>query len=404
MLTIIIKQLWNKRRANGWLLAELFLVFIILWYVIDFLITAFVVTHQPKGYTTQHVYHVSITANPNLEADYTPETRADAYLQLLRQIENYPGVEAVCYYGGTVPYEEGTMFQGYSTDSVATYGATIRMVSSEFFDVFRVPLEAGSLDGWDVPAYPRPAIVSTDLADSLFNAQPRIGQPFFDYYWPAYNYTLAGIVPRTKHTEFDRYTPFIYVPVQEWMLAQWTPMTALRVRPEDEEGFASRFAADMRSLAIGPFYFTQIKAYDEAKEIYDTDINNYIRTATALILFFIFNIVLGVLGTFWFRIRKRRGEIGLRMAMGASQPAISRELFGEGVLLMLLAVIPAIVICLNLYMMDVTVNVFMEPSFGRFLMGIGITLLLLLFMVTVGVWYPARQAMAVQPAEALHEE
>lgn len=404
MLTLIIKQLWHKRRANGWLLAELFLVFIILWYVLDCLLTAFVVTHQPKGYNTQGVYHVSIATNPTIENRFDKEARHDSYLQILRRVSEYPGVEAACYYGGTTPYEEGTMHQGYTTDSVHCYIANIRMVSREFFEVFQVPLEAGSLDGWDVPAYPRPAIVSRDLADSLFNGRPRLGTPFFDYYWSAYKYTLGGIAPRTKHTEFDRYSPFIYVPVQEWMIEQWAPLMSLRVRPEAEEGFADRFTADMRSLAIGPFYFTQIKSYDEAKEIYDTQINNYLRTANALIAFFVFNIVLGVLGTFWFRIRKRRGEIGLRMSMGASRKAISRELFAEAFLLLFAAVIPAFIICFNVYYMDITVNVWMDATPARFFTGTAITLLFMLLLVAIGVWYPARRAMTIQPAEALHEE
>jgi putative ABC transport system permease protein len=404
MLTTLLKQIWNKRRSNSWLFVELSVVFILLWFVVDYQFTATHVAHEPKGYDTHHVYHVSIAINPKLRADYQEEAWKDSYLQLFRQVGEYPGVESACYYGGTVPYEGGAMFQGYTVDSLHRYIANIRMVSKTFFEVFKVDMLQGNTDNWDVADYPRPAVASRDLADSLFHGHPVIGQPFFDYYAPFRKYTLGGIASKTKLTEYDRYKPFIYVPAEDWMLTQWAPTLAVRVAENMEEGFADRFTADMRNLAIGPFYFSQIIAYDEVKEIFDTQTNNYLRTSLALVLFFVFNVILGVLGTFWFRTRKRRSEIGLRMAMGASRRDIFKELLTEGLLILLIAIIPALVVCVNIRFADLTVNVWMDPSAFRFYAGIGITLFLMLLMIVAGIWYPAIQAMKIQPATALHEE
>lgn len=404
MLTSIFKQIWNKRRSNAWLFVELCIVFVLLWYVVDYQFTGIYVSNEPKGYDTRGVYHVSIAINPNLRDDYKGEAWSDSYLQILRQVKEYPGVESACYYGGTIPYEEGGMFQGYTVDSIHRYIANIRMVSKAFFDVFKVDIEQGSLDDWEIATYPRPAVASRDLADSLFHGRAAIGQPFFDYYQPTNTYTLGGIASRTKLTEYDRYTPFIYVPAEDWMLTEWAPMMAVRVNPQAEKAFANRFTTDMRDLAIGPFYFVRVTSYDEAKDIFDTKTNNYLRTSLALVLFFIFNVVLGVLGTFWFRTRKRRGEIGLRIALGASRRDIFSELIFEGVLILLIAVLPALLICFNLWHADLTVNVWMDPSFFRLCVGMGISLLLMLLMVVAGIWYPAYQAMNIEPAEALHEE
>ncbi|MDR0746051.1 MAG: FtsX-like permease family protein [Mediterranea sp.] len=404
MLTSILKQIWNERRSNIWLFAELSAVFILLWYVVDYQFTATYVAHESKGYDTHHVYHVSIGINPNLRDEYPAEEWKDSYLQLFRQVREYPGVESACYYGGTVPYEEGAMFQGYTVDSIHRYIANIRMVSKEFFQVFKVEILQGNPDNWDVATYPRPAIASKDLADSLFRERPAIGQPFFDYYAPFRKYTLGGIAPRTKLTEYDRYEPFIYVPTEDWMLTQWAPMLSVRVNKDVEEGFADRFTTDMRNLAIGPFYFSQIKSYDESKAIFDTKTNNYLRSSLALVSFFVFNVTLGVLGTFWFRTRKRRGEIGLRLALGASRREIFKELLTEGLLILSIAVIPALVVCVNIWLADLTVNVWADPTLSRFLSGAAITLVLMLLTVSAGIWYPAIQATKIQPATALHEE
>ena len=31
----LLKQIWNERRSNGWLWSELLIVFVVLWYVVD---------------------------------------------------------------------------------------------------------------------------------------------------------------------------------------------------------------------------------------------------------------------------------------------------------------------------------------------------------------------------------
>lgn len=406
MLTNILKRIWNDRSSNGWLFAELFIVFVILWYVIDFLFATLYVSHEPKGYDTRHVYHVTIGVNPVIRAEYHgKEEWTNTYLQVYRIIKEYPGVESATYYAGTIPYVKGGMFQGYTVDSTHVFAAYIRMVNKDFFDVFKVQMLDANLSEWDIISYPRAAVLSIDLADSLFHGKQKLSSFFKDYYSPEKKYNIGGITPRTKLTEYERYQPFIYVPTEDWMMQYISPSIAVRVKPEMEEGFMDRFMVDMRDkLNIGPFYFSQIQSYDENKEIHDTSINNYIRTSVAVLLFFVFNVFLGIIGTFWFRTRKRRGEIGLRIAVGAAKKSISKELMLESISILIVSVIPAVLLCVNVWAMDLTVNVLMDPSIIRLLIGLTITFILMLIMVIVGVWYPARGAMQVLPADALHEE
>lgn len=41
---------------------------------------------------------------------------------------------------------------------------------------------------------------------------------------------------------------------------------------------------------------------------------------------------------------------------------------------------------------------------GRFIITVLISFILIALMIVVGIWIPARKAMKVQPAEALHNE
>ena len=63
----------------------------------------------------------------------------------------------------------------------------------------------------------------------------------------------------------------------------------------------------------------------------DTD---KVNSQAVVVLFLLVNVFLGLIGTFWFRTRRRRSEIALRMAMGSTRGGVFRLLIGEGLLLL----------------------------------------------------------------------
>lgn len=128
-------------------------------------------------------------------------------------------------------------------------------------------------------------------------------------------------------------------------------------------------------------------------------------------LFLLVNVFLGLIGTFWFRTRRRRNEIALRLAMGSTKKQIFCLLMGEGLLLLTLVTLPAMIVCYNVGIAEFTMGhtelITTWPvkwSFLRFLLGSLGAWLLIALMVVIGIWFPARQAIKIQPAEALHEE
>ena len=128
------------------------------------------------------------------------------------------------------------------------------------------------------------------------------------------------------------------------------------------------------------------------------------RKAYAVAAFFMGNVFLCVLATFWYRTRKRRCEIALRMAMGSSRRDVMRQLMLEGMTLLLAAVVPALFIAFNVQVADLTVHTLVDVSSGRFVLCFVAAVVLLAGVIALGIWYPARQAMHIQPAEALHDE
>lgn len=436
MIHSILHQIWNQRRSNGWLFAELLIVFTLMWYCVDVLYSFTHAERQPKGYDLEHVYKVRISYNPTQlvlcsTADSLQQFWFKPMEEVFRRIKQYPAVESAAMWLGTDAYTRRHMFQGYTTDSMHVVVANIRYVSPEYFDVMRIPIVQGSgmftadkaafasdagssllfsSAEWNPSASPQPAVITCDLADSLFQTTAGIlTREFMDYYSSGLRYRVSAVCALQKTDDYARYGPFILTPFPNWFYkTQNIPSISIRVRPEaDTNDFSARFFQEMTSqLQVAPFYLFDVISYKDQKIERDAaeGITPYIRSARLIVIFFVFNVFIGLMGTFWFRTRHRHSEIALRMAMGSSRARIRAQLLGEGLLLLIAAAIPALVICANMVLVDVTFTEATDASWGRFAICTLIVFLLMALMVVAGIWYPASRAMTVQPAEALHDE
>jgi putative ABC transport system permease protein len=120
--------------------------------------------------------------------------------------------------------------------------------------------------------------------------------------------------------------------------------------------------------------------------------------------FFLLNVFLGVIGTFWLRVKKRKEEIGLRIAVGSSRNMLMRQMLAESLLLMAIAVIPAALVWINIVAVGLMPEDLIDFSARRFAINTLLSIGLMSIAVVLATWYPARRAAAMQPAAALHYE
>ena len=111
-----------------------------------------------------------------------------------------------------------------------------------------------------------------------------------------------------------------------------------------------------------------------------------------------------MIGTFWFRVNRRRNELGLRMAVGSSRRSLQQLLIGEGLMILTITAVPALLICVNVAFAGLLSTEVMEVTVGRLLLISLLTWLLLAVIITLAIWYPSRKAARLEPAEALHYE
>ena len=101
----------------------------------------------------------------------------------------------------------------------------------------------------------------------------------------------------------------------------------------------------------------------------------------------------------------------LTFAFGLRLSIIAIGIFSFSANFLTLVTLPAMIVCYNVGIAEFTMGhtelITTWPvkwSFLRFLLGSLGAWLLIALMVVIGIWFPARQAIKIQPAEALHEE
>ena len=160
-----------------------------------------------------------------------------------------------------------------------------------------------------------------------------------------------------------------------------------------------------KQFRIGNVYISEVRSFKDIRRNFQQSWSNDLRNYVMGMGFLLLNIFLGLLGTFWFRTQQRRSEIALHKAHGASDINVFIRLVSEGLLLLLLVTPIAFIIDYNLANMEL--NSWRNGTtleWGRLLLCAAISFVLIGLMIAIGISIPARKAMKVQPAEALHDE
>ena len=161
-----------------------------------------------------------------------------------------------------------------------------------------------------------------------------------------------------------------------------------------------------QSLTIGNYFLADIIPLTKQRESYlkEYDITTSLKYRIGMGIFFLVNVFLGVLGTFWLRIEKRKPEIGLRMSFGSTKAQVMSHMLIEGFCMLGIASIPAIIVCINLVALDIMPTQNMDFTAACFLSDTLITYALFIAVIALSTLYPARRSANIQPAEALHCE
>lgn len=415
MIRHIFKLIWNERRSNLFLTLEYVLVFCILWFCCDYLYLTYQ-TYQKTDLDINNTYQVRLT---QATADTSNEIGiVDIITKVMERIKSNPEVQYVAMGNRIVPYTTGGFWNEFEVnDDSLKYLSRVRNITSDFFNVFNLPLKSGRIFKWPEEMNDDIVILG-EIGDGKFGSLTANSKPIntiSTIYIDKKPFKVTGTAKRLVNTQNDNdgsiYTPLKLSDINNLYNTQ----IVLRTKPGTKKGFPERFLKDMREqLSIGNYYLADVIPIKDIKERTErvNGLTNKMNGVYSIGVFLVINIFLGILGTFWFRTQARRSQIGLRIALGASKPNVRRMMVTETLLLLAIAILIGSLICLNINQTG-----FMEkfgiPTVNREKWGITGKQDVINFLMTAGflvlvsvvaVWYPARQASETMPAEVLKEE
>ena len=393
---------------------EMLLVSVVLFVLADKIYTVVATINEPLGFDSEHCYILRVRELSEAAPEYrkydNQGERWSDLVTLKQRLQARPEISAVTMSSNAVPYNPNSSMNQLDIDTFSMADAPLlrRAVDPEFFKVFRIEGAEGQSAEELGEILQRERIIPSDNA-LLRKAGIRSLKPLYGK-----QMVLSGKDTLTLRAAFKPMKFSDYQTMYGWagasMFENFNPryflgfMEGLSVRVKDnmDKDFMEKLMADADGeLKVGNWYIASVESFDSIRENYNRDAKAETRNTIVCALFLLVNIFLGILGTFWFRTQQRNREIALRMVSGATRGDIFRRIVGEGEVLLLLVTPIAIVIdwLLTHYEFTSWYDGYFEPV--HFCVSVLAAWVLMALMIAVGIYFPARRAMAISPAAAM---
>ena len=416
MIKHLLKIIWNERSHNIGIWIELLLVSLFLWYITDYLYVTISEYNRPMGFDIENTYKIQLGILNDQNTDFMKDEPLDADVArlktILERIQHNSMIEAASVSFHSSPYNGSNSLLFLYNDTLQTNYALRRMVTPDFFKVFRYKSKNGSTEELVKALERDELVISASIEKKLFGKkESAVGREIsFEKSDSAQLYRVGAVSTNIRYDNFSNsdsyYADKINNDYYNFLARDYIDILEIcvRVKPEEEHDFENRFRIQMtEQLRLGNYYLNTIQSIPEIKKAFQLDDMNDLRMRFFIIFFLLINIFLGITGTFWFRTQYRRNEIGVRIAMGETRKGLLKLFYTEGLLLLTFAMIPSMLVFAFIKNAEI-LHYYWTFTIGRSFIGFGITYLLLALMILLGIWFPARRAVKVSPADALRDE
>ena len=412
----LFAQIKNEWRSNIWLAVELLLVSVVMWWITDALYVRLAVYFEPRGFNTEHCYRIEMGELTEKSPDYIKQNRK-AYeadiLELAERLRHRPDIEAVSLSVNSFPYNgnNGTIHVQLAGDTLVAKDWVIRrQVTPDFVRVFQYQGANGETPEQLAEMLERGEIL---VSDNLFSSTYNRPLPMTNYVGKRFHLNrdttssvrLGASLKVVRYSDFDqgKYSRSMVYKL-DWF--DKDQELCVRVRPEHDVDFINKLKADSESqYRVGNIFISEVRSFKDIRRNFQQGSYNEMRNNITIMVFLLVNIFLGLLGTFWFRTQQRKSEIALHKAHGATNPMVFTRLLSEGWLLLLIITPLALLVDLNIAHAEL--NSWLNGTtleWDRLLICAGISFALMALMIAIGIGIPAKKAMKIDPAEALHGE
>lgn len=411
MFSHILKLIINQWRGNLWILAELFISFICIWQVGN--VFSSLLSHKLRdtGFDLEHVYRVTTAIREKDSPSYDPDSPlTDNWKELVERVRRCPGVESVGLTSYTAfPYTGSTNGRSYFGDTTRTT-ALRGQLTPDVIRVLHITSPSPEVD----------LVKETSTGQTCFLVSPQAMEQLYDkntvrcriYTKDERDKAYPGILCSYLTNEYadNNDNRALW---EIWSEGRMIEKNAnkdltmlIRVHPDADHDFRETFLSTMRAqLTAGNLSIVNLTRMEDYRTymLNLSSINLMYGAGYFLAAFFFICAFLGIIGTFWFRTESRTSEIGLRMALGATRRQVRWQMIGEGLMLLGIVWLPAVIVS---YVLRTAVwdNETLLSDTVLFITLTAVTTVLLMLLIVAGIWIPARQASRINPVDALHYE
>jgi putative ABC transport system permease protein len=378
--------------------------------------------HVDAGFDPENVLTFRVDLPQSYSADHdpahdgAPPRLAAFFQQLLQQLESLPGVKAAGAISDLPLQGERWSKQISFTDRPAPASldevpsVQYRPVGGHYFESLRIALLNGRLFNEQDTQNSRPvAIVNQALARRFWPNQDPIGKAITLYppenliqpgqLPPGYHIpgiTVIGVVADAHYGSLAReVSPIVYAP---FVQNDWTNSMAVTLRVDGDPRTA---ASAVRNAVLQIDKNQPIANLATMDDIVYSSVAQPRLESLLLGIFGGLAVILaavGIYGLISYSVDQRTGEIGIRMALGAKPSTVLRMIMLQALSLtgigLVIGLLGAVVFTRVLQSMLFRVR----PTDPAILSGI---MFLLLAIVLLASYVPARRATKVEPVEAL---
>ncbi|MGM9799223.1 MAG: ABC transporter permease [Muribaculaceae bacterium] len=427
MIKLIFKNIWSRRKLNGWLIAELILVTILSWLMLDQVLVTTYDLNLPKGYDRDNLCVISSynLDDPGVVNSIHGEITPQDYENIRNKLLTLPEVESIAECSFTFPESLGNSTRSFYVNDEKSLHVYLMYYYADtgFFETLGVKSAEGYPNVEDlskVHTAENEVIITRSFAESLFpgeNAMGKIIRQEKDSDEDAFK--VVGVIEDIRPHSINREPNAVFCSLDSKINGEGLLNFIVRLKDGiDADDFAENLIKVKENFGSGALQIGSAKSLNKSAADWNMYITGEYNLKLSLLTFFLINLCIGVVGTFWLQTRQRKGEVAVMKTFGASRKNIVGMLLGEGFVLTIIGSIIGFACFLQyaisegLYtsnpyvpkdvsgVIDCWVNNFSE----HFMIVSGVILVLLLIVVSIGILIPALNISKINPAVALHDE
>ena len=392
----------RSRAAKGLVAAQIAVSVVLLVGCGLFLRTLYNLKAQTVGYDRTNL--ILMRLDP-VAAGYKGDDISRAVLEVMHRIAPLPGVQGATFsenglFSGT---ESGATMEveGFKATSDEDRTARFDQAGPGYFTTIGVPIVLGrDFTERDVPGAPRVTVINDTMARFYFPNQNPIGKHIKDTGPSDLVLEIVGVARDTQdHDLRDKPPRRFYVSYMQPIDGVTTVNFEIRAGSSPGQLFGP-----LRDVVQRFDPRLQVLSLKTAQALIDENIISERLTAKLSTFFGALAIVLagiGLYGVMSYTVARRTSEIGVRMALGASQSAVSTMILREILGLVALGSIIGAIAALGLARFVESLMFGLKPHDPATVIG---SVALLLLIGLLAGYLPARRASRIDPLVALRSE